>query len=45
MQEEWLCSIDINRARDHGMPDYNTMREAIGLEKITNWSGLQVTLK
>ena len=33
-----LCAIDINRARDHGMPDYNTMREAMGLGKITNWS-------
>ncbi|HJM45198.1 MAG TPA: peroxidase family protein, partial [Candidatus Poseidoniaceae archaeon] len=33
-----LCAIDINRARDHGMPDYNTIREALGLEKITNWS-------
>ena len=33
-----LCSIDINRARDHGMPDYNTIRGALGLEEITNWS-------
>ena len=33
-----LCAIDINRARDHGMPDYNTIREALGLDKITNWS-------
>jgi len=33
-----LCAIDINRARDHGMPDYNTVRNALGLGEINNWS-------
>ena len=33
-----MCAIDINRARDHGMPDYNTMRSAFSLNPISNWS-------
>ena len=33
-----MCAIDINRARDHGMPDYNTMRVAFSLDPISNWS-------
>jgi len=35
-----LCAIDIIRGRDHGMPDYNTMRVALGFEAITNWSNI-----
>ncbi|MDP6900301.1 MAG: peroxidase family protein [Candidatus Thalassarchaeaceae archaeon] len=33
-----LCAIDIQRGRDHGVADYGTMREALGLEPITNYS-------
>ena len=46
-----LCAIDIIRARDHGIPDYNTVRESLGLEKVTDWpditsnSELQLKLK
>jgi len=33
-----LCAIDTQRGRDHGVPDFNTVREAFGLERYTNWS-------
>ena len=33
-----MCSIDIQRGRDHGLPDYNSVRESLGLAKIENWS-------
>ncbi len=33
-----LCAIDIQRGRDHGLSDYNSIREAIGLARVTNWS-------
>ena len=33
-----MCAIDIQRGRDHGLPDYNTLRESIGLDRISNWS-------
>jgi hypothetical protein len=33
-----LCAIDIQRGRDHGVPDYATIREAFGLSEITNYS-------
>ena len=33
-----MCAIDIQRGRDQGLPDYNSIRSAIGLNKISNWS-------
>ena len=33
-----LFSLDIQRARDHGLPDYNSMRVAFGLPRYSNFS-------
>ena len=33
-----LCAIDTQRGRDHGVPDFNTVREAFGLARYTDWS-------
>jgi len=33
-----LPSINIQRARDHGIADYNTLREAYGLNRVTSYS-------
>jgi hypothetical protein len=33
-----LCAVDIQRGRDHGIPDYNTVREGFGLPRYTDWS-------
>jgi peroxidase len=32
-----LASLNIQRGRDHGLPDYNTVREAFGLERKTSF--------
>lgn len=33
-----LASLNIQRGRDHGLEDYNTFREAYGLEKVTTFA-------
>ncbi len=33
-----LASLNIQRGRDHGLPDYNSLREAFGLGRITSFS-------
>lgn len=32
-----LAAINIQRGRDQGLPDYNTLRESIGLERLTSF--------
>ena len=33
-----LMAQNIQRGRDHGLPDYNTARVSLGLSKIENFS-------
>jgi peroxidase len=33
-----LFAIDVQRGRDHGLPDYNTLRDAYGLPKFTSFN-------
>jgi hypothetical protein len=35
-----LMARDVQRARDHGIPDYNTVRTAIGLPIVANFAGV-----
>jgi hypothetical protein len=35
-----LAAVDIQRGRDHGLPDYNELRFAYGLSKLTNFNQL-----
>ncbi len=32
-----LAALDIERGRDHGLPDYNSLREFYGLERVTSF--------
>ncbi|MCA9266047.1 MAG: hypothetical protein KDA60_19440 [Planctomycetales bacterium] len=35
-----LAAINIQRGRDHGLPDFNTLREAMGLDRIDSFAEL-----
>jgi peroxidase len=35
-----LASLNIQRGRDHGLADYNTVREAIGLRRVTSFADI-----
>jgi len=35
-----LASLNIQRGRDHGLPDYNTVREAFGLTRVGDFAGI-----
>ncbi len=37
MRLAFLGAIDIQRGRDHGLPDYNSMREAYHLPRVTSF--------
>ncbi len=35
-----LASLNIQRGRDHGLPDYNTLREAYGLSRVASFDDI-----
>jgi peroxidase len=40
-----LASLNIQRGRDHGLADYNTVREAYGLERVTSFAEITSDLE
>lgn len=40
-----FAALNIQRGRDHGIPDYNTVREAYGLTRIADFSDISVDHK
>lgn len=39
-----LGALNIMRGRDNGLPDYNSAREAFGLQKRTTWKEINPEL-
>jgi hypothetical protein len=44
MRVALLGAIDIQRARDHGLPDYNTLRESYGLPRVSSFAEITSNL-
>ncbi len=40
-----LASLNIQRGRDHGLPDYNSLREAYGLDKVSSFEEITADTK
>ncbi|XP_063244326.1 dual oxidase-like isoform X2 [Bacillus rossius redtenbacheri] len=40
-----LMALNIQRGRDHGLPDYNTVREAFGLKRVKDWADFPDTIE
>lgn len=40
-----LMAINVQRGRDHGLPDFNTAREAYGLDRITSFDHFKYVTK
>src|SRR5207237_5654941 len=40
MRVALLDAFDIQRARDHGLPDYNTLRQAYGLSRVISFADI-----
>ena len=40
-----MCAIDMQRGRDHGLPDYNSIRESLGFNRISDWSEISDDLE
>ena len=40
-----LMAVNIQRGRDHGLPDYNTARKFFGLDPITDWNDINKNTK
>ena len=37
-----LAALNIQRGRDHGLSDYNTVREAYGLKRSETWEDINL---
>ncbi len=40
-----LAALDIQRGRDHGLPDYNTLRKTYGLDRVTAFAQISSDLE
>nr|CAD7458660.1 unnamed protein product [Timema tahoe] len=40
-----LMALNIQRGRDHGLPDYNTVRRSFNLPEMTDWSQLPENIR
>jgi dual oxidase len=39
-----LAAINVMRGRDHGLPDYNTVRKLHGMNMVTDWGQINPAL-
>ena len=40
-----LFSLNVQRGRDHGIPDYNTVRRSLGIKPISSFSEISSNLE